>query len=285
MIPSTFEYQAPTSVADAVTALGSDPMGAKLLAGGQSFIPVLKLRMADPDLVVGLARIPELSGARMDGGTLVVGAMTTHDEASKDPLINQHAPLLAKAAATVADPQVRHRGTIGGATAHADPAGDIGPALLAMDANMMITGPSGEREVAAADFFIDVFTTDLEEDEVLTHVRIPSFDGWGAHYEKFNRVAQQWSIVAAGALVRLDGDSIAEARVALANMGPTPLRAAGVEAALAGSARTVEAITAACAGAGEGTDPESDLNGDADYRKHLAGVLARRAVLSAAGVE
>lgn len=285
MIPSTFEYQAPTSVADVVAALGSDPMGAKLLAGGQSFIPVLKLRMADPDLVVGLAKVPDLSGARMDGDTLVVGAMTTHDEAAKDPLITQHAPLLAKAAATVADPQVRHRGTIGGATAHADPAGDIGPALLAMDATMVITGPSGERQVAAADFFIDVFTTDLEEDEVLTHVRIPSFQGWSAHYEKFNRVSQQWSIVAVGALVRKDGGSIAEARMCLTNMGATPLRAHGVESALAGAPANAEAIAAACAGAGEGTDPQSDLNGDATYRKHLAGVLAKRAVLAAAGVE
>lgn len=285
MIPSTFEYQAPTSVADVVAALGSAPMGSKILAGGQSFIPVLKLRMADPELVVGLAKIPGLTGARMDGDDLVVGAMTTHADAAKDHLITEHAPLLAQAAAVVADPQVRHRGTIGGATAHADPAGDIGPALLAMDATLVIAGPSGERRVSAEDFFIDVFTTDLDEDELLTEIHIPSFKGWSAHYEKFNRVAQQWSIVAAGALVRLEGDTIAEARIGLTNMGPTPLRARGVEAALAGCALEASAIADACASAGEGTDPQSDLNGDANYRKHLAVVLTRRAVLAAAGVE
>ncbi len=285
MIPSSFEYQAPTSVADAVAALGEAPMGAKILAGGQSFIPVLKLRMADPELVVGLAKIPGLVGARLDGDTLAVGAMTTHAEVAKDPLVIEHAPLLAKAAAVVADPQVRHRGTLGGAVAHADPAGDIGHALLAMDATMVIAGPNGERTVPAEEFFVDVFTTDLEEDEVLTGVRIPSFAGWSAHYEKFTRVAQQWAIVASGALVRVEGDQIAEARIGLTNMGPTPLRAAGVEAALAGSALNRDSIASACASAGENTDPESDLNGDANYRRHLAGVLTRRAVLAAAGVK
>lgn len=284
MIPSSFDYAAPTSVADVVAALGNGSE-AKLLAGGQSFIPVLRLRMADPDLVVGLAKVAELSEVSMDGDTLVVGAMVTHDAASKNGLIEEHAPLLAKAAASVADPQVRHRGTIGGSAAHADPAGDIGPALLAMDATMVIVGPSGERQVPASEFFVDVFTTDLEEDEVLTQVRIPSFAGWSAHYEKFNRVSQQWSIVAVGALVRKDGGSIAEARMCLTNMGATPLRAHGVESALAGAPANAEAIAAACAGAGEGTDPQSDLNGDATYRKHLAGVLAKRAVLAAAGVE
>lgn len=283
MIPSAFDYQAPASVADAVAALASAPGDSKILAGGQSFIPVLKLRMADPELVVGLAKVPGLQGARMEGDELVVGAMTTHADAAKDPLITEHAPLLAKAAAVVADPQVRHRGTIGGASAHADPAGDIGPALLAMDATMVVEGPGGQRRVPAEEFFVDVFTTDLEEDEVLTEIRIPSFRGWGAHYEKFNRVAQQWSIVAAGALVRLEGDTIAEARIALTNMGPTPLRARGVEAALAGARLQESAITEACASAAEGTDPQSDLNGDANYRRHLAGVLTRRAVLAAAG--
>lgn len=284
MIPSSFDYSAPTSIADVVAALGNADAETKVLAGGQSFIPVLKLRMADPDLVVGLAKVPGLAEVTLDGDTLVVGAMLTHAGAAKDPLIAEHAPLLGKAAATVADPQVRHRGTIGGATAHADPAGDIGPALLAMDATMVIVGPGGERQVPAQEFFVDVFTTDLDEDEVLTQIRIPSFAGWSAHYEKFNRVAQQWAIVAAGALIRKEGDTIAEARVSLTNMGPTPLRATGVEMALKGSPSTAEAIASACAIAGEGTEPESDLNGDSAYRKHLAGVLARRAVLAAAGI-
>src|SRR5690625_3234267 len=258
MIPSTFEYQAPTSVADVVAALGSAPMGSKILAGGQSFIPVLKLRMADPDLVVGLAKVPGLTGVRLEGDQLVIGAMTTHDDVAKDPLVGEHAPLLAQAAAAVADPQVRHRGTIGGATAHADPAGDMGACLLAMDAELIVAGPGGERTVPAADFFIDVFTTDLDEDEVLTEIRLPSFAGWGAHYEKFNRVAQQWAIAAAGALVRVEGGAIAQARIGLTNMGPTALRARSVEAALAGCALEAGAIAEACTSAAEGTDPQSD---------------------------
>jgi len=285
MIPSAFEYEAPTSTADAVELLAGAPMGAKILAGGQSFIPVLRLRMADPELVVGLAKIPGLDGARLDGDHVVIGAMTTHAAVASDPLIQEHAPLLAKAAATVADPQVRHRGTIGGSTAHADPAGDIGTCLLAMDAELRIAGPGGERDVAAADFFIDVFTTDLDEDELLTEIRVPSFRGWSAHYEKFTRVAQQWSIVAVGALVRTEGDTISEARIGLTNMGPTPLRASGVEAALAGCALDASAIAEACASAAEGTDPQTDLNGDANYRKHLAEVLTRRAVLAAVNLE
>lgn len=284
MIPSSFQYQSPSSVADVVSALADSSGEAKILAGGQSFIPVLKLRMADPEVVVGLGKIPGLVGVELDGSNLLVGAMTTHAAVASNELVQEHAPLLAQAAAVVADPQVRHRGTVGGACVHADPAGDIGPALLAMDATMVIIGPAGERQVSAEDFFIDVFTTDLEEDEILTHIQIPSFAGWASHYEKFNRVAQQWSIVAAGALVKTDGQSITEARVALTNMGPTPLRATAVEEALSGADLTAEAIRQACDLAGEGTDPQSDLNGDANYRKHLAGVLARRAVNTATGV-
>lgn len=285
MIPSTFDYLAPSSVEETVAALQRTPFGAKVLAGGQSFLPVLKLRMADPDLVISLNKIPGISGAEVQGETLVIGAMTTHAHAASDPLISQHAPLLAQAASVVADPQVRHRGTLGGATVHADPAGDIGPALLALDAVFVVTGPDGSREVEARDFFIDVFTTDLEDDEVLTHIKIPSHQGWVSHYEKFNRVAQQWSIVASGVAVKLDGGSISQARVGLANMGPTPLRADAVEQALTGASLTRQTIEEAATLAGEGTDPESDLNGDSDYRKHLAGVLTRRALLAATGIE
>lgn len=283
MIPSKFDYQAPATAAEAVALLADTSREAKVLAGGQSFIPVLRLRMADPDLVVSLSKVPDLTGARLEGDHLVIGAMSTHAQVAADPLIAEHAPLLTKAAATIADPQVRHRGTIGGSTAHADPAGDIGACLLAMDAQLNMTGPGGDRTVPASEFFVDVFTTDLDEDEVLTSIRLPSFAGWGAHYEKFNRVSQQWSIVAAGALVRLEGESIAEARIGLTNMGPTPLRARAVEAALEGSSLDPAAITSACAAAGEGTDPQSDLNGDATYRTHLAGVLTGRAVAAAAG--
>jgi carbon-monoxide dehydrogenase medium subunit len=215
----------------------------------------------------------------------VIGAMTTHSDVLENPLIRQHAPLIAEATETVADRQVRHRGTFGGALAHADPAGDLPAVALALDAEFVIAGLGGRRTVPAAEFFVDYLTTALDEGEVLVEVRIPKLAGtWGMHYEKFNRVAQAWSIVAVAAVVRREGDRIAEARIGLTNMGPTPLRASGVEAALAGAAATPEAIAAAADHAAEGTSPSSDLNGQADYREHLAKVLTRRAVTAAAGL-
>jgi carbon-monoxide dehydrogenase medium subunit len=191
--------------------------------------------------------------------------------------------VLAEAAETVADPQVRHRGTFGGALAHADPAGDLPAPVLALGAELEIAGPGGRRTVPAAEFFQGLFATAIGEDEILTQVRVPKHTGWGGHYEKFTRVAQQWSIVAVAAAVRAEGGSIAEARVALTNMGAVPIRAHAVEQALQGQPATARSVAAACAAAAEGTDPPTDLNGDADYRRHLAGVLTRRAVLAAAG--
>lgn len=282
MIPSQFEFRAPTTVDEAVELL-SNGMDVKVLAGGQSLLPVLKLRMADPEMVVSLTKVDALRGVRRDGDQLVIGAMTTHAEVATDPLIAAHAGLVSKVAGTIADPQVRNRGTIGGAVVHADPAGDMGGALLASDAQMTIAGPTGTRTVPAAEFFVDFFTTAVDEDELLTEIRLPVFDGWGADYQKFTRVAQQWSIVAAGAMVRTSGDQIAEARVVLTNMDSVPRRATAVEQALAGVPVTEEAVASACAAAAEGTNPTSDLNGDAEYRRHLATVLTRRAVLAAAG--
>ena len=197
--------------------------------------------------------------------------------------MEEHALLIKKAAAEVADAQVRHRGTFGGALAHADPAGDLGAPALALDAEFVIAGSGGTRTVAAADFFVDLFETAIGEDEILTEVRIPKHTGWGAHYEKFVRVAHQWPIVAVAATVRADGGTITEARVGLTNMGSTPLRAAATEAALAGAAATVDGVRAAADQAAEGTNPPSDLNGSSEYRKHLATVLTRRAVAAAAG--
>ena len=283
MIPAAFDYVAPESVADAIAALTSGAEEVKVLAGGQSLIPVLRLRLAAPTLIVDLGRVDELTGVRDDGDAIVIGAMTTHHEIATNALVAEHAALLAKAAETVADPQVRHRGTFGGALAHADPAGDLPAPALALDAQLVIVGPGGERTVAAADFFEDIFTTALGEDELLTRIRVPKHTGWGAHYEKFTRVAQQWSIVAVAAAVRADGGAIAEAKVALTNMGSTALRAAGVEEALVGQPATAEAIKAAAARAAEGTSPPSDTNGDADYRRHLATVLTGRAVQAAVG--
>lgn len=278
MIPSQFDYKSPTTVDEALSLLGESP-DAKLLAGGQSLIPVMKLRMADPELVIDLGRVASMRGVKMDGDTLVIGAMTDHHELATNELVARHAPMLGQAAASVADSQVRHRGTIGGSLVHADPAGDYPAPVLAMGGELVVTGASGTRTVAAADFFIDFFTTAVDEDDVLTEVRIPSFAGWGSDYQKFNRVAQQWSIVAAGAAVRMDGDRIGEARIGLTNMGPTAIRPSATERALAG--RTASEVADACRSVADGTEPTSDLNGDEEYRKHLATVLTRRAVTAA----
>lgn len=282
MIPAAFEYFAPTSVDEAVSLL-REHTDAKVLAGGQSLMPVLRLRLAAPTSIVDIGNVDELRGVRDDGDALVIGAMTPHSTVQSDPLISEHAKLISLATATIADPQVRHRGTFGGSLAHADPAGDLPAVAVALDASFVIAGPDGRRTVAAGDFFQGVFSTALAEDELLVEVRVPKYTGWGAHYEKFNRVAQQWSIVAVAAAVRLDGDSIAEARVALTNMGSTPIRAIAVEDALIGRPATAEAVREAAARAADGTSPATDLNGDAEYRRHLASVLTRRAVLAAAG--
>ncbi|HLN78050.1 MAG TPA: xanthine dehydrogenase family protein subunit M [Nocardioidaceae bacterium] len=284
MIPAQFEYVAPTTVEDALSALAEGGEDAKVLAGGQSLLPVLRMRLNVPSVVVDLGRIESLRGVRDDGDAIVIGAMTTHSDVYHDPLVGEHVALLKEAIEQLADPQVRHRGTFGGALAHADPAGDLGAPALALGASFTIAGPSGTRTVEADDFFEDLFATAIQEGELLTEVRIPKYTGWGGHYEKFVRVAHQWPIVAVAAAVKVEGGTISEARVGLTNMGSTPLRARSVEQALAGKPATDEAVREAAASAAEGTNPPSDLNGDADYRKHLATVLTRRAVLAAAGV-
>ncbi|GAA0511305.1 carbon-monoxide dehydrogenase medium subunit [Saccharopolyspora subtropica] len=284
MIPAQFDYVAPATVEEAVAALSEAGEDAKVLAGGQSLLPVLRMRMADPQLVVDLGRIAALRGVRDDGDAVVIGSMTTHHDVMRDPLVQQHLPLIALATRTVADPQVRHRGTFGGSLAHADPAGDLPAPALVLDAEMVLAGPSGQRSVPAAEFFVDYFTTALEPGELLVEVRMPKWTGWRAHYEKFNRVAQAWSIVGVAAAVRVDDGTIAEARIGLTNMGPTPIRAAGVEQALVGQPATADAIRAAARHAAEGTSPTADSSADVDYRQHLAEVLTGRAVLAAAGV-
>ncbi|HEX5969135.1 MAG TPA: xanthine dehydrogenase family protein subunit M [Intrasporangium sp.] len=284
MIPASFDYVAPTTVADALAALAEHGDDAKVLAGGQSLLPILRMRLNTPSVVVDLGRIPELAGISEEGDTIVIGAMTPYAAVLASEVVSTHAGLLSKAVATVADPQIRRRGTVGGALVHADPAGDVGAPVLALGAELVVAGADGAtRTVAADDFFEDLFTTAVGEGELLTQVRIPKHTGWGSHYEKFVRVSHQWSIVAVAAAVRVDGGTIAEARVGLTNMGSTPLRAKAVEEALVGQAPTDEAVRAAVARVAEGTNPPSDLNGAADYRKHLATVLTRRAVLAAAG--
>jgi carbon-monoxide dehydrogenase medium subunit len=284
VIPAQFDYVAPASLDEALAALAEAGDDAKIIAGGQSLLPVLRMRLNAPEQVIDLGRIDALRGVRDDGDAIVVGAMTTHADVLTNPLVREHALVITKAVEQLADPQVRHRGTFGGALAHADPAGDLGAPALALDAEFVIAGRGGTRTVPADDFFVDLFTTALGDAEILTEVRIPKRSGWGAHYEKFVRVAHQWPIVAVAAAVRTEGGTISEARVGLTNMGSTPLRARAVEQALVGKPATDEAVREAAASAAEGTNPPSDLNGDADYRRHLATVLTRRAVLAAAGV-
>lgn len=282
MIPADFDYVRPGSVDEAVSALRENGDDAKVMAGGQSLIPLLRLRLAYPSVVVDVGRVSEMRGVREDGDHLVLGAMTTHYEVIHDPLVREHAGLIAAATETVADPAVRHRGTFGGSLAHADPAGDLPAVALALDAEFVVAGSGGRRTVAAADFFVDYLQTAIAADEVLVEVRVPKLGaGWGYRYEKFQRVAQAWAIVGVAAAVRRDNGSIAEARVALTNMGATPVRAAGVEEDLAGG--SLDAIGPAAERAAEGTSPPSDLSGRADYREHLARVLTRRAVTAAAG--
>ncbi|MGB3685393.1 MAG: xanthine dehydrogenase family protein subunit M [Ornithinimicrobium sp.] len=284
MIPAEFEYAAPTSVSAALALLAEHGDDAKVMAGGQSLMPILRMRLNAPEMVIDLGKIAELTGVSEEGDAIRIGAMTTYADVLASDLVSEHAGLLTKAVAEVADPQIRHRGTVGGALVHADPAGDVGAPILALDAELVITGADGaERSVSASDFFVDIFETAVQEGELLTAIRIPKHTGWGSAYTKFVRVSHQWSIVAAAATVRAEGGSIAQAKVALTNMGSTPLRAASLEQELIGKEATTEALREVCAGVGQGTTPPSDLNGDADYRKHLAGVLTRRAVVAAAG--
>ena len=286
MIPPEFDYLRPHSVDEAVTELGRAGEDAKALAGGQSLLPLLRLRLAYPTALVDLGGVGELRGIRRDGDQLVIGAMTTHHEVVHDPLVFTHCLVLSQATATVADPAVRHRGTIGGALSHADPAGDLPAVALALDAEFVIAGADGtRRHVPAAEFFSDYLETAVRSGEVLVEIRVPVLGPeWGTAYEKFSRVAQAWAIVGVAALVRREGDTVAEARIGLTNMGPTPLRASAAEQALAGVSVRNGGIAGAAELAADDTEPPADLSGQPDYRQHLARVLTRRAVTQAASV-
>lgn len=285
MIPPPFDYVRPATIAEAVQAYAAAGEDGKILAGGQSLLPILRLRLAYPELVIDLGGITELTGVTDEGDAILIGAMTTHSDVLGNPLVTRHAPLLVQATETVADRQVRHRGTFGGSLAHADPAGDLPAVALILDAQLLTQGPNGARTITAQDFFLDYLTTALEPGEILTAIRIPKLgDGWSTHYEKLNRVAQAWSIVAVAAAVRRSDGTITEARIGLTNMGPTPLRARATEQALTGADAAAGAVAAAASAAADGTAAPSDLSGKADYRNHLATVLTRRAVLAAAGI-
>ena len=285
MIPAKFDYVRPGSVDEAVRALADGGDDAKVIAGGQSLLPLLRLRLAYPDLLVDVGGIDELHGVTDAGDALVIGARTTHYQLTRDPLVAEHAGLLAEATRTVADPAVRHRGTLGGALAHADPAGDLPAVVLALDGTMIARGSYGDREIPAADFFVDYLTSALEPDEILTAIRIPKLGpGWGYRYEKFHRTAQSWATVGVAALVRRSNGSVAEARIGLTNMGTVPVRATAAEQAASGAEASKDALNDAAARADEGTEPPGDLHGAPDYRRHLARVLTGRALAAAAGL-
>lgn len=284
MIPSSFDYVKASTVDEAVAALTAAGEDAKVLGGGQSLLPVLRLRLNSPSVLVDVSEVDEMRQVTDEGSALLVGAAVTTYEVMHHDLVTAHVPLLAQTAALVADPAIRHRGTFGGSCTHADPSGDMPTVARVLDAEFVVAGPGGRRTVPAADFFVDFFTTAVGPDEVLVAVRLPKMGGWGSHYEKFHRTAQAWAIVGVAAAVRVEGGTIAEARVALTNMGATPIRAASVEAALTGGPATVEAIAAAAESAADGTSPTSDTHADAEFRRHLARVLTKRAVTKAAGL-
>ncbi|UBU14444.1 FAD binding domain-containing protein [Nonomuraea gerenzanensis] len=282
MIPAQFDYVRPGSIAEACQELGSDE-DAKVLAGGQSLLPFLRLRLAYPSKLVDLGRLADLKGVHDRGDHVYIGAMATHDEVMRSPVVTAGCPLLALAAAQVADPAIRHRGTFGGSLAHADPAGDLPAVALALDAVFVAASAGGEREIPAAEFFVDYLESSLRQGEILAGVRVPKLgEGWGFHYEKFHRTAQAWAIVGVAAAVRRSNGSIAEARIGLTNMGPTPLRAHAVETALQG-VELGDQVRQACAEAAADTAPPADLHAQPDYRRHLAKVLTDRAVRAAAG--
>ena len=270
MIPDRFEYEVAESVEHAVELLGSAG-DAKLIAGGHSLVPAMRLRLARPALLVDVGRLRELAYVRADGDRLAIGALTRHHDLAGDPLLQERCAIVARAAATIGDPQVRHRGTIGGSVAHGDPASDLPAVLLALEADFVVHGPDGERTIPAADFFRGVFDTALGPQDVLTEIRVPVLEG-GSSYVKFHRRSQDWATVGVAAVAANGG-----ARVALTSMGATPLRARATEEALAAGADPAEAAGHAA----EGTDPPSDTAGSADYRRHLVTVLAGRALAEA----
>lgn len=283
MIPASFDYTKVSTVDDALAAIAAGGEDAKILGGGQSLIPVLRLRLNAPSVLVDCSGIDEMIGVCEEGDKVIVGAATTHHATMRDPLVKQHVELLAKATETVADPQIRHRGTSGGAMVHADPRSDLPPVALALDAEFRIAGPGGRRTVSAEEFFSGPFETAVGPDEILVSVGYPKYTGWNTHYEKFNRTAQAWSIVGVAAAVRMDGGKIAEARIGLTNVGGEPVRARAVEEALVG-ASTMAEIAAAAEKASDGLNPFGDEDADPEFRKHLARVLTKRAVATAAGI-
>ena len=280
MIPAEFDYVAPDTLEEAIGALRGGGEDAKLLAGGHSLLPLMKLRLAAPTLLVDLRKVPGLRGIKRADGGWRIGAMTTHAELERTPELG----IVALAAGTIADPQVRNRGTIGGSLVHGDPASDLPAVLLIHEGSVSVQGDGGQRRIPGAELFRDYLETSVGPDEVVTEVSIPSLDGWGFGYQKFNRRSEDWAMVAVSAVVKASGDTCEDVRVGLTHMGSVPLRATAVEDALRGESLNPERIAAAAEEAAAGTDPPADLNASADYKRHLARVLCRRALEEAAGL-
>jgi len=274
VIPAAFDYQRAGSVDEAIGLLTDNGEDAKLIAGGHSLLPLMKLRLAAPSVLIDIGRIADLSYVQGEGGEVRIGALTRHHDAANSDLLREQVPLLAHVAGQIGDPQVRHRGTVGGSVAHGDPASDLPAVLLALRATLVARGPGGERTIAADDFFTGFLETALAPDEVLTEIRVPAVPGTGWAFEKFNRRAQDWAIVGVAAVLT---NGSGGPGVGLVNMGSQPLRAAGTEEAL----RSGSGAADAAARAAEGADPPSDLNASPEFRRHLAEVLTRRALETA----
>jgi carbon-monoxide dehydrogenase medium subunit len=283
MIPPAFDYHAPKSVAAALTLLGQLGGDAKLLAGGHSLLPMMKLRFAQPAHLIDLNRIAELRGIRDDGDAIAIGAMTSENELIASSLLRAKVPLLAEAARQIGDPQVRNRGTIGGDIAHGDPGNDHPAVAIALDATFVVEGPGGRRSLQADGFFLGTYLTALAEDEILVEIRVPAFaaqTGWA--YEKLKRKTGDWATAAAAVVLRLDAGVVSHARIALTNVAPTALRANAAEAALLGQPLSDATIAAAAAAAIAICDPADDLRGDREYKTAMAGQMVRRAIRQAA---
>jgi carbon-monoxide dehydrogenase medium subunit len=277
VITAEFDYAVPGSLEDAFKALADGGEDAKVLAGGHSLLPLMKLRLAAPTLLVDLRKVPGLSGITREGDAFRIGALTTHTEVAAGGL-----GLTSLVAGTIADPQVRNRGTLGGSLAHGDPASDLPAIMMVCEAKITaMKAGGGSREIAANGFFQDYLETALEADELITEVHIPAMEGWGYAYEKFNRRTEDWAMVAVSVAVQKDGDTCADVRIGLTNMGSTPLRATAVEDALRGQPLNAESIAAAAEHAADGTNPPADLNATQDYKRHLASVLCKRALATA----
>jgi aerobic carbon-monoxide dehydrogenase medium subunit len=281
VIPPEFEYKRAGSVDEAISALSEGGEDAKLLAGGHSLLPLMKLRLAAPSLLIDIGGIGELRGFERENGGWKIGALTTHAMLQDA----EEMGVVAHAASLIADQQVRNRGTIGGSMAHGDPASDLPTVALAMEGEVSVKGSGGERRIAAGDLFADFLTTTLQPDEVLTSVHLPSMDGYGWGYQKFTRRAEDWAMVGVVAMVKDNGGTCEDVRVGFTHMGTTPLRATATEEALRGQSLSDESIASAAEQAAEGTNPPGDLNATTEYKQHLARVLTKRALRTAAGRE